>query len=154
MSLPIFSHGKCGTSCDVHLKYNLAILLVQLSDFLKISSSVTWRSFLILQYWITFAGILLLRLGQPFLINFLTDGKTSSVLVAISTSFNFSGVPNKFEYTIWNILYWFSCDKPNVTSYLISGGGVVFAGGREMKIFITVFRDFGKTMVGKRYFQH
>ena len=33
-------------------------------------------------------------------------------------------------------------------------GGVVFAGGREMKIFSTVFRDFGKNMVGKRYFQH
>ena len=29
-----------------------------------------------------------------------------------------------------------------------------FAGGREMKIFSTVFRDFGKNMVGKRYFQH
>ena len=34
------------------------------------------------------------------------------------------------------------------------GEGVVFAGGREMKIFSTVFRDFGKNMVGKRYFQH
>ena len=33
------------------------------------------------------------------------------------------------------------------------GEGVVFAGGREMKIFSTVFRDFGKDMVGKRYFQ-
>ena len=32
--------------------------------------------------------------------------------------------------------------------------GVVFAGGRKMKIFSTVFRDFGKNMVGKRYFQH
>ena len=31
---------------------------------------------------------------------------------------------------------------------------VVFAGGREMKIFNTVFRDCGKNMVGKRYFQH
>ena len=29
-----------------------------------------------------------------------------------------------------------------------------FAGGREMKIFSTVFRDFGKNTVGKRYFQH
>ena len=29
-----------------------------------------------------------------------------------------------------------------------------FAGGREMKIFSTVFRDFGKNMVGKGYFQH
>ena len=29
-----------------------------------------------------------------------------------------------------------------------------FAGGREIKIFSTVFRDFGKNMVGKRYFQH
>ena len=33
-------------------------------------------------------------------------------------------------------------------------GGVVFPGGREMKIFSTVFRDFGKNMVGKWYFQH
>ena len=33
-------------------------------------------------------------------------------------------------------------------------GGVVFAGGWEMKIFSTVFLDFGKNMVGKRYFQH
>ena len=33
-------------------------------------------------------------------------------------------------------------------------GGVVFAGGWEMKIFGTVFLDFGKNMVGKRYFQH
>ena len=33
-------------------------------------------------------------------------------------------------------------------------GGVVFAGGQEMKIFSTVFRDFGKRMVGKWYFQH
>ena len=31
---------------------------------------------------------------------------------------------------------------------------MVFAGGREIKIFSTVFRDFGKNMVGKRYFQH
>ena len=34
------------------------------------------------------------------------------------------------------------------------GGGVVFVGGWEMKIFSTLFRDFGKNMVGKRYFQH
>ena len=34
------------------------------------------------------------------------------------------------------------------------GGDVVFAGGWEMKIFSTVFRDFGKNIVGKRYFQH
>ena len=33
------------------------------------------------------------------------------------------------------------------------GGGVVFAVGREMKIFSTVSQDFGKNMVGKRYFQ-
>ena len=33
-------------------------------------------------------------------------------------------------------------------------GGVVFAGGWEMKIFSKVLRDFGKTMVGKRYFSH
>ena len=33
------------------------------------------------------------------------------------------------------------------------GGGIVFASGREMKIFSTVFRDFGKNMVRKRYFQ-
>ena len=32
--------------------------------------------------------------------------------------------------------------------------GVVFAGRRELKIFGTVFRDIGKNMVGKRYFQH
>ena len=32
--------------------------------------------------------------------------------------------------------------------------GLVFAGGREMKTFSTVFRDFGKNMVGKRYFEH
>ena len=31
---------------------------------------------------------------------------------------------------------------------------MVFAGGREIKIFSTVFRDFGKNMVGKRYLQH
>ena len=30
------------------------------------------------------------------------------------------------------------------------GVGVIFAGGREMKIFSTVFRDFSKNMVGKR----
>ena len=34
-------------------------------------------------------------------------------------------------------------------------GGVVFSSsGCEMKIFSTVFRDFGKSMVGKRYSQH
>ena len=33
-------------------------------------------------------------------------------------------------------------------------GGVVFAGGRQMKIFSTVFRDFGENVVGERYFQH
>ena len=32
--------------------------------------------------------------------------------------------------------------------------GVIFAARREMKDFSTVFRDFGKNMVGKRYFQH
>ena len=39
---------------------------------------------------------------------------------------------------------------------LINGGerSVVFVGGREMKIFSTLFRDFGKNMVGKRYSQH
>ena len=31
---------------------------------------------------------------------------------------------------------------------------VVFAGGREIKNFSTVFRDLGKYMLGKRYFQH
>ena len=31
---------------------------------------------------------------------------------------------------------------------------VVFAGGREMKIFTTVFRDLGKYMLEKWYFQH
>ena len=30
------------------------------------------------------------------------------------------------------------------------GVGVIFAGGREMKIFSTVFREFSKNMVGKR----
>ena len=34
------------------------------------------------------------------------------------------------------------------------GGGVVFAGGREMNIFSTVFQDFVKDMVGKQYFEH
>ena len=34
------------------------------------------------------------------------------------------------------------------------GADIVFAGRREMKIFSMVFRDFGKNMVGKRYFQH
>ena len=34
------------------------------------------------------------------------------------------------------------------------GGSEVFAGGQEMKIFSTVFRDSGKKMVGKQYFQH
>ena len=29
-----------------------------------------------------------------------------------------------------------------------------FAGRQEMKIFSTVFQDFGENMVGKRYFQH
>ena len=33
-------------------------------------------------------------------------------------------------------------------------GDVVFVGRREMKIFSTVFWDFGQNMVGKRYFQH
>ena len=33
-------------------------------------------------------------------------------------------------------------------------GGAVFAGGRQMKIFSTVFRDVGKNVVGERYFQH
>ena len=32
--------------------------------------------------------------------------------------------------------------------------GVVSAGGQEMRTFSTVFRDFGKNMVWKRYFQH
>ena len=36
----------------------------------------------------------------------------------------------------------------------VNMGGVVFAGGREMKFFCTVFRDFGKNVVGKQYFQH
>ena len=31
---------------------------------------------------------------------------------------------------------------------------VVFAGGREMKIFTTVFRDLGKYILGKWYFQN
>ena len=31
---------------------------------------------------------------------------------------------------------------------------VVFAGGQEVKIFSTVFRDLGKYMLGKGYFQH
>ena len=44
-------------------------------------------------------------------------------------------------------------------SHILYEGGrggsiVVFAGRREMKIFSTVFRDFGKNRVGKRYFQH
>ena len=34
------------------------------------------------------------------------------------------------------------------------GGGVVFAVEQEMKIFSTIFRDFGKNMVVKRYLQH
>ena len=34
------------------------------------------------------------------------------------------------------------------------GGGVVLAGGPEMKIFSKVFRDLGENMVGKQYFQH
>lgn len=34
------------------------------------------------------------------------------------------------------------------------GGSVVFSGGREIKIFSSVFRVFGKNMVEKRYFQH
>ena len=34
------------------------------------------------------------------------------------------------------------------------GGGLLFAGGRGMKIFSTVFRGFGKNMVGKRYLEH
>ena len=33
-------------------------------------------------------------------------------------------------------------------------GGIVFSSGQEMKIFSTIFRDFEKNMVGKRYFQH
>ena len=36
----------------------------------------------------------------------------------------------------------------------VCGGSVVFAGGQEMKIFSMVFRDSGKKMVGKQYFQH
>ena len=32
-------------------------------------------------------------------------------------------------------------------------GGTVFSGGREIKNFNTVFQDFGKNMVRKRYFQ-
>ena len=32
--------------------------------------------------------------------------------------------------------------------------GIVFAGGWEMKIFSAVFRDFGKNIVRKWYFQH
>ena len=31
---------------------------------------------------------------------------------------------------------------------------VVFTGGREIKISSTVFRDLGKYMLGKRFFQH
>ena len=34
------------------------------------------------------------------------------------------------------------------------GGSLLFAGGRGMKIFSTVFRGFGKNMVGKRYLEH
>ena len=34
------------------------------------------------------------------------------------------------------------------------GVSVVFADGREIKIFSMVFLDLRKNMVGKRYFQH
>ena len=34
------------------------------------------------------------------------------------------------------------------------GVSVVFADGREMKIFSMVFLDLRKNMVGKQYFQH
>ena len=33
-------------------------------------------------------------------------------------------------------------------------GGVVFVGGRKLKIFGTTFRHFEENMVKKRYFQH
>lgn len=32
------------------------------------------------------------------------------------------------------------------------GGGIVFSGGQEVKIFITVLGEFGKNMVDKKYF--
>ena len=35
-----------------------------------------------------------------------------------------------------------------------TGTGIVFAGGQEMNIFSTVFRDFWKNMLGTWYFQH
>ena len=47
--------------------------------------------------------------------------------------------------------------KYSLTITTINGqkeGGVVFTGGREMNIFSMVFRYFGNSMVGKRYFNH
>ena len=42
----------------------------------------------------------------------------------------------------------------NILALLLLRDGVVFHGGGEMKIFSAVFRDFGKKMFWKRYFQH
>ena len=41
-------------------------------------------------------------------------------------------------------------NKINIS--MAGGGGGVFAGRREMKILIAVFRYFGKNMVGKTVF--
>ena len=38
--------------------------------------------------------------------------------------------------------------------FSLGAGDVAFASGREMKVFSPVFRDFGKNMVRKLYFQH
>ena len=35
-------------------------------------------------------------------------------------------------------------DTNNLFTGVVMGGGVVFAGGRQMKIFSIIFRDFGK----------
>ena len=43
-------------------------------------------------------------------------------------------------------------NKINISMRGGRGVGGVFAGRREMKIFSTVFRDFGKNMVGKTVF--
>ena len=48
------------------------------------------------------------------------------------------------------------CKSFRTTIFQIQKRGVggLFSGGREIKIYSLVFRDFGKNMVEKRYFQH
>ena len=85
------------------------------------------------------------------------QSRTSQIIESDSGNCNFLGYTHcpSNMFVPWNSL--FLPNKPWVkTACCLSfiRVGVEFADGREMKIFSKVFRNFGKNMVGKRYFQH